>query len=54
MEAGRSGPTLFVYLCILPCADNAAGDDVAGSEEEPHRDCGFIREEPQTLHEFVE
>lgn len=35
-------------------ADRPAGDDVAGSEAEPHRDGGLIREETQTLHEPVE
>lgn len=42
------------YVCAFTCADSATGDDMASTEEEPHGDCGFIREGTQTLHELVE
>lgn len=51
VESGL-GFSLAVFMFLG--ADCTAGDDMARTEAEPHRNGSFVREDAQTLHEPVE
>lgn len=46
------GFSLAVFMFVG--ADCTAGDDVARTEAEPHRNGSLIREDTQALHEPIE
>lgn len=42
MQSGDWLKFPYTYICVCMCTGGATADDVAGAEEEPHRECSFI------------